>query len=45
MQVKEILQDKKYYYVAAEICSGGELFDKIIQVKTFSEFDAADIIQ
>jgi len=40
----EILHDDDYYYVAAEICAGGELFDRILEVKKFSEYDAADII-
>lgn len=44
MEVKEILEDKRNYYVAAEICNGGELFDRILEVKKFNEFDAADII-
>ena len=44
MHVLEVLEDEDNYYVASEICSGGELFDKILEVKKFSEFDAADII-
>jgi len=30
MQVKEILQDSENYYIASEICEGGELFDRIL---------------
>ena len=45
MQVKEILATPTHYYVAAEICHGGELFDRILEVKKFGEFNAADIIQ
>lgn len=45
MQVKEILQDSENYYIASEICEGGELFDRILQVKQFSEQDAANIVE
>ena len=45
MEVKALLEDTNHYYVAAEICHGGELFDRILEVKKFNEFDAADIMQ
>ena len=44
MEVKEILEDKENYYIASELCEGGELFDKILELEKFSEFDAADIM-
>jgi calcium-dependent protein kinase len=44
MEVKEILHDDENFYVSSEICEGGELFDKIIEMKKFGEIDAADII-
>ena len=45
MQVQEILEDGENYFIASEICEGGELFDRIMQVKIFSEQDAAVIIE
>lgn len=44
IEVKEILHDDENFYVSTEICEGGELFDKILEVKKFSEYDAAFII-
>ena len=38
------LQDNTYYIVM-EYCSGGELFDKIIEKKTFNEIEAALLIK
>jgi serine/threonine protein kinase len=45
MSVKEILEDNKNYYIACELLEGGELFDRIIDVKCFSEFNASYIIK
>jgi len=45
MRVVEILEDKTCFYIASEFCKGGELFDRIIDVKQFKESDAAYIIQ
>jgi len=33
MEIKEILHDDENFYVASEICEGGELFDRILEVK------------
>lgn len=45
MSVYEILEDNKNYYIATELLEGGELFDRIIEVKTFSELKASYIIK
>lgn len=37
----EYFQDSKNYYIISEVCSGGELFDKIISLGSFSEAMAA----
>jgi hypothetical protein len=37
MSVYEILEDDGNYYIATELLEGGELFDRIIEVKIFSE--------
>jgi calcium-dependent protein kinase len=31
LKIFEFYQDKKNYYIIIELCSGGELFDKIIE--------------
>ena len=41
----EAYQDSKYFHFVTEYCSGGELFDRIIDKKKFSERDAAWVIQ
>lgn len=45
MKVIEILEDDKYYYIVSEILEGGELFERLIQQKSFSEQKAAHIIK
>jgi calcium-dependent protein kinase len=45
MNVIEILEDDFFYYVISEILEGGELFDRITKVKSFSEKKAAYILK
>ena len=45
MSIIEILEDDHYYYVISEILEGGELFDRIMEQKNFSEKKAAFIIK
>ena len=45
MKVHEYYQDSKYFYIVSELCTGGELFDRIIQQKRFTEYDAACIMK
>jgi len=45
MSVVEILEDENYYYVITEILEGGELFDRITEVQSFSEKKAAYILK
>lgn len=44
MNVTELLEDDDCFYIACELLEGGELFDRILQVKQFSEAKAAEII-
>lgn len=37
--------DEKYIYLVMEICTGGELFDKIIEAEHFSEGQAASVMK
>jgi len=41
----ETFEDKRNIYLVMEICSGGELFDKIIQTGHFHEVHAAIVMQ
>ncbi|OMJ89724.1 hypothetical protein SteCoe_8089 [Stentor coeruleus] len=41
LKVYETYQDKFSYFIVTELCSGGELFDRIIQGKAISERDSA----
>lgn len=45
MRVNELLEDNRYYYIVTEILEGGELFDRILEVKKFSEKKAAYILK
>lgn len=41
MKIYEFYQDDKYFYIVSELYTGGELFDKIMHLKYFSEKQAA----
>jgi hypothetical protein len=41
MRIFELLEDEQRYYIASELILGGELYDRIIKLKTFSEVHAA----
>ena len=45
IKIFEFYQDERYFYIVTELCSGGELFDKIIEERHFSEKRAAEIMQ
>jgi calcium-dependent protein kinase len=44
MRVFELMEDAGHYYIVSEILEGGELYDRIVKFKRFSEKDAANII-
>lgn len=44
MRIFEIIEDQGHYYVVSELMRGGELYDRIIKMKVFSERAAAKII-
>jgi len=41
LKLYEYFEDKDNFYLITELCSGGELFDKIIEKETFTEAEAA----
>lgn len=44
MKIYELFEDSQNYYVVSEHLEGGELYDRILKMKTFKEKDAAYII-
>ena len=45
MKIFEFYQDVDNYYLITEYCSGGELYDRIISMKNFSEAKAAELMK
>ena len=45
IKVFEFYSSEKYIYIINELCTGGELFDKIVDVKYFSESAACNIMR
>ena len=45
MQTSRLLYNDENYYIITEHLEGGELFDRIVEIKGFSEQDAAIIIK
>lgn len=44
MKVYEILEDDYRYYIISELMHGGELYDRILQMKKFTEQNVAIIV-
>ncbi len=45
LKIYEFYQDEINYYLITEYCSGGELYDRIISMKNFSEVKAAQLMK
>mmetsp|Transcript_42202 Transcript_42202/g.99028 ORF Transcript_42202/g.99028 Transcript_42202/m.99028 type:complete len:507 (+) Transcript_42202:77-1597(+) len=45
LHLYEAFEDKRNIYLVMELCTGGELFDKIISVGSFTEVQAATIMR
>jgi serine/threonine protein kinase len=44
MRIFELLEDDDNYYIVSELLHGGELYERIVKMKHFSEKNAAYII-
>jgi len=44
MRLYDFYEDDNFYYLITEYCAGGELFDHIVEIKNFTEEDAAFIM-
>ena len=44
MKVHEIVEDLGHYYIISEYMQGGELYDRILKLKKFTEKDCANIV-
>ena len=45
VKLYELFEDQLHYYLITEYCAGGELFDRIDKMTTFSESIAANYIK
>ena len=45
IKLHEFAQDKENFYLITELCTGGELFDRVSQMKGFNELTAARIMK
>jgi len=45
LRLIDYFEDKKYVYLVLELCTGGELFDRIIANKYYNEEDARIIFK
>ena len=41
IKITEVIQDSRCYHIVSELCTGGELFDKIMELEKFKEKTAA----
>ena len=44
IKIFEFYQTESEYFIVSELCTGGELLDKMIEYRTFSEFRAAELM-
>ena len=44
MRIFELLEDEQSYYIVSELLKGGELYDRIVKLKYFSEKNAAYVV-
>ena len=45
LKIIEVIEDESYFHIVSELCTGGELFDRIIRQKSFTEEVAANYMR
>ena len=45
LKIIEYYKDEDYFYIVSELCTGGELFDRIMEKKKFNEQETARIMK
>ncbi|KAJ7525320.1 hypothetical protein O6H91_17G045500 [Diphasiastrum complanatum] len=45
VELKAVYEDLEFVHLVMELCEGGELFDRIIEKKAFSEAEAAKVLK
>ncbi|EWM22378.1 myosin light chain kinase [Nannochloropsis gaditana] len=45
VQLFDFYKDRQKYYLVLEICLGGELFDRIVEKKSYNEKEARDLVR
>ena len=45
VRTKEIIEDENNYYIVSELVTGGELYQKILEKRKFSEQDSAEYVK
>jgi len=45
VRLKEAYEDRDHVHIVMEVCTGGELFDRIVERGHYSEKDAADLVR
>jgi len=43
VKIYDVYEDSLFFYIVMEVCHGGEMFDKLIEQKRFSEKDAVSM--
>jgi calcium-dependent protein kinase len=45
LNIYEYYEDDSHLYIVTELCTGGELFDKIIAKKRYAETECAEVME
>ena len=45
VRIYELAQDQKHYYIVMELMSGGNLLDRLMKLKRFTEVDVCNIVK